>query len=555
MFIALLLVARYVELVARRRAGDAVEAVAKARPATAERLVAWPQRREVETVGAAALAEGDFVLVRAGATMPADGVVVEGRASVEEAILTGESRPRAQGARRRGACRQRGPRRRAGRARQRRRRGDAARRDRAPRHARGGRASACRSHRRPRRRVVRRRAARAGGGHGDRLVAARSCARAGGDLRGAGRVVPVRAVARHAGGAGGGGGRARADAGRRRPCRRAGDARARHARRLRQDRHAHPRPSRARRGAGPARRGARGRPRHSPLRSRRRRSTRWRWPSGRRRRVSRCRRSSSCTWCPVTGSKAWSTAGSCGSVVRNSEAALSGQPLPAAAVRLDPAATLVALGDGQGHVALFALGDALRPGAHALIAQLRAPGHRADDPVRRRAPAVAATAARARHRRCARRGAARGQARRDRRAAGRRRGRRDGRRRHQRRAVAGAGAGVDQPRQRDAAGAVDRRRRRARRRTAADRRRDSARAAHVPHRAPEPRLGVRLQRDRHSRGGLRLRDAARGGGRHVGVVAAGRRQRAAPGAIAPPAGKRAGTPGAAGDSVQDAERA
>jgi len=32
MFVALLLVARYVELVARRRAGDAVEAIARARP-------------------------------------------------------------------------------------------------------------------------------------------------------------------------------------------------------------------------------------------------------------------------------------------------------------------------------------------------------------------------------------------------------------------------------------------------------------------------------------------------------------------------------------------
>ncbi len=94
MFIALLLLARYVELVARRRAGDAVEAVARARPATAERLVAWPARREVETVGAASLAAGDVVLVRAGGAIPADGEVVEGRGSVEEAILTGESRPR-----------------------------------------------------------------------------------------------------------------------------------------------------------------------------------------------------------------------------------------------------------------------------------------------------------------------------------------------------------------------------------------------------------------------------------------------------------------------------
>ena len=94
MFIALLLCARYVELVARRRGGDAVESVARARPRTAERLHAWPARRDVETVGAATLASGDFMLARAGGTLAADGEIVDGRAHVEESILNGESRPR-----------------------------------------------------------------------------------------------------------------------------------------------------------------------------------------------------------------------------------------------------------------------------------------------------------------------------------------------------------------------------------------------------------------------------------------------------------------------------
>jgi Cu2+-exporting ATPase len=94
MFIALLLLARYVEFVARRRAGDAVEGVAKARPATALRVPGWPVAREAETVGAGALAVNDIVLVRPGGVVPADGEIVEGHASVEEAILTGESRPR-----------------------------------------------------------------------------------------------------------------------------------------------------------------------------------------------------------------------------------------------------------------------------------------------------------------------------------------------------------------------------------------------------------------------------------------------------------------------------
>ena len=94
MFIALLLVARHVEQIARRRAGDAIESVACAGPATAERLPRWPASRESATVAAVSLAAGDFVVVRPGASIPADGSVVEGRASVEEAILTGESMPR-----------------------------------------------------------------------------------------------------------------------------------------------------------------------------------------------------------------------------------------------------------------------------------------------------------------------------------------------------------------------------------------------------------------------------------------------------------------------------
>ncbi len=95
MFIALLLLARYVELVARQRAGAAIEALARARPATAERLVDWPAGQSVETIGAASLAAGDLLLVRPGATVAADGDIVDGRASLEEAMLTGESRPRA----------------------------------------------------------------------------------------------------------------------------------------------------------------------------------------------------------------------------------------------------------------------------------------------------------------------------------------------------------------------------------------------------------------------------------------------------------------------------
>jgi P-type Cu2+ transporter len=97
MFIALLLIARYGELVARQKAGAAIEVVARQRPAIAERLGAWPGSTSAATVAAAQLAAGDIVLVRPGAIVPADGEIVDGCSHVEEAMLTGESMPHARG--------------------------------------------------------------------------------------------------------------------------------------------------------------------------------------------------------------------------------------------------------------------------------------------------------------------------------------------------------------------------------------------------------------------------------------------------------------------------
>jgi Cu2+-exporting ATPase len=95
MFVALILLARLVEARLRERAGDALEVAAHELPPVAERLVDFPGTSTIETVAATALAHGDHVRVAAGAGIPADGVVVAGRSSVEEALLTGESWPRA----------------------------------------------------------------------------------------------------------------------------------------------------------------------------------------------------------------------------------------------------------------------------------------------------------------------------------------------------------------------------------------------------------------------------------------------------------------------------
>jgi len=94
MFVALVLVARYAELRVRQRAAEAVESLAGARPPVAERLSGWPANASVDQVVPAMLAIGAHVRVRPGHVVPADALVVEGHSEVEEALLTGESRPR-----------------------------------------------------------------------------------------------------------------------------------------------------------------------------------------------------------------------------------------------------------------------------------------------------------------------------------------------------------------------------------------------------------------------------------------------------------------------------
>ncbi|HYP68983.1 MAG TPA: heavy metal translocating P-type ATPase [Thiobacillaceae bacterium] len=92
MFVFLLLTGRFLEMSARRRSAQAAEELVKLIPPAASRLPQWPGR-EQETIPAVTLAVGDYVLVKPGETVPADGLVVEGRSRVNEAMLTGESMP------------------------------------------------------------------------------------------------------------------------------------------------------------------------------------------------------------------------------------------------------------------------------------------------------------------------------------------------------------------------------------------------------------------------------------------------------------------------------
>lgn len=93
MFVFLLLGARFLEAAGRRRALYAVERLAQATPRTATRVTRSLGREREEVIPAIDLRPGDRVRVRPGEPVPADGRVVAGRSSVDESLLTGESRP------------------------------------------------------------------------------------------------------------------------------------------------------------------------------------------------------------------------------------------------------------------------------------------------------------------------------------------------------------------------------------------------------------------------------------------------------------------------------
>ncbi|MGC9371647.1 MAG: heavy metal translocating P-type ATPase, partial [Paracoccaceae bacterium] len=88
--IDVMLLGHWIEMRSIRQASGALQELAKLMPDTAERIV---DDGETEEVPVDELVEGDLVLVRPGASVPADGEVVEGTSSVNQAMITGESKP------------------------------------------------------------------------------------------------------------------------------------------------------------------------------------------------------------------------------------------------------------------------------------------------------------------------------------------------------------------------------------------------------------------------------------------------------------------------------
>jgi len=87
--VTIMVLGHWIEMRSITQAQGALKELAKLLPDTATRVVG----DRTEEVPATSLREGDVVLVRPGASVPADGIVRQGTSDVNEAMITGESRP------------------------------------------------------------------------------------------------------------------------------------------------------------------------------------------------------------------------------------------------------------------------------------------------------------------------------------------------------------------------------------------------------------------------------------------------------------------------------
>lgn len=99
--LSFILLGRYIEVLAKGRAGSAIKELLKLEAKEAHRLTidhkrpaAYGRREEeYEEVPIVELAVGDILLVKPGEKIPVDGIVLDGRTHVDEKVVTGESFP------------------------------------------------------------------------------------------------------------------------------------------------------------------------------------------------------------------------------------------------------------------------------------------------------------------------------------------------------------------------------------------------------------------------------------------------------------------------------
>ncbi len=88
-FTVLVLVGQVLELRAREATSGAIRALIDLAPKTARRMTAGAE----EDIALEEVAVGDILRVRPGEKVPVDGIVTEGRSSLDESMVTGESMP------------------------------------------------------------------------------------------------------------------------------------------------------------------------------------------------------------------------------------------------------------------------------------------------------------------------------------------------------------------------------------------------------------------------------------------------------------------------------
>ena len=88
--IDIMLLGHWLEMRSVRQASGALNELARLMPDTAERIHHGDM---TEIVPVSALKRGDLLLVRPGASIPADGEVTDGHSNVNESMITGESKP------------------------------------------------------------------------------------------------------------------------------------------------------------------------------------------------------------------------------------------------------------------------------------------------------------------------------------------------------------------------------------------------------------------------------------------------------------------------------
>ncbi|WP_010541023.1 heavy metal translocating P-type ATPase [Dietzia alimentaria] len=88
LLVVIMLLGHWVEMRSLAQTGSALDSLASLLPDQAERVVG----DQVETVDPSELKNDDEVIIRPGDSVPADGVITQGSASMDESMITGESR-------------------------------------------------------------------------------------------------------------------------------------------------------------------------------------------------------------------------------------------------------------------------------------------------------------------------------------------------------------------------------------------------------------------------------------------------------------------------------